>query len=99
MNGERTALELLKVCDKDIFSHLHTLLRIFITLPISNASTERTFSTLRLRRLKTWSRSQMEEERLTGLALLHIHRNIEVDPEEVIDIYSKKRKHRLDFVM
>nr|CAH7748562.1 unnamed protein product [Callosobruchus chinensis] len=41
----------------------------------------------------------MEEERLTGLASLHIHRNMEVDPEEVIDIYSKKRKHRLDFLL
>nr|CAH7734285.1 unnamed protein product [Callosobruchus chinensis] len=41
----------------------------------------------------------MEEERLTGLALLHIHRNMEVDAEEVIDIYSKKTKHRLDFVL
>nr|CAH7757463.1 unnamed protein product [Callosobruchus chinensis] len=31
MDGERTALELLNVCDKDIFPHLHTLLRVFIT--------------------------------------------------------------------
>nr|CAH7718980.1 unnamed protein product [Callosobruchus chinensis] len=70
------SLELLKVCYEDIFPHLHTILRIFITLPISNASPET------LRRLKTWLRSKMEEERLTGLAPLHIHRNIEVDPEE-----------------
>nr|CAH7727275.1 unnamed protein product [Callosobruchus chinensis] len=69
---ERTALELLKVCDKDIFPHLHTLLRIFITLPISNSSPERTFSTLR----RLWLRSKTEEERLTGVALLHIHRNM-----------------------
>nr|CAH7716378.1 unnamed protein product [Callosobruchus chinensis] len=59
MDSERTALQMLKVCDKDIFPQLHTLLRIFITLPISNASPERTFSTLR--RLKTWLRSKMEE--------------------------------------
>nr|CAH7716390.1 unnamed protein product [Callosobruchus chinensis] len=49
--------------------------------------------------MKTGLRSKMEEERLTGLALLYIHRKIEVDPEVVIDIYSKKRKHRLDFVL
>nr|CAH7750570.1 unnamed protein product [Callosobruchus chinensis] len=41
----------------------------------------------------------MKEERLTGPALLHIHSNMEVDPEEVIDIYSKKIKHRLEFVL
>nr|CAH7730733.1 unnamed protein product [Callosobruchus chinensis] len=71
MDGERTALELLKVCDKDIFPHLHTLLRIFITLLISNASPERNFSTLS--RLKTWLRSEMEEERSTGLAYPQKH--------------------------
>nr|CAH7750571.1 unnamed protein product [Callosobruchus chinensis] len=92
MDGERKALELLKVCNKDTFPHLLTLLRIFITLPISNASPERTFSTLR--RLKTWLRSKPKEERLTGPALLHIHSKM-----EVIDIYSKKRKHRLDSVL
>nr|CAH7715249.1 unnamed protein product [Callosobruchus chinensis] len=86
----------MKVCDKDIFPHLHTLLRIFITLPISNASPERTF--LNSKGLKTLLRSNMEEERSTGLPLLHIHRNMAVDPKEVIDIYSKKGKHRLDFV-
>nr|CAH7728484.1 unnamed protein product [Callosobruchus chinensis] len=43
----------------------------------------------------------MDEERLIGLALLHarIHRNMEVDSEEVIDIYSKKRKHKFDFLL
>nr|CAH7749412.1 unnamed protein product [Callosobruchus chinensis] len=97
MDGERTALELLKVCDKNIFPHLHTPLRIFITLPISNAPPERSFPMLR--RVKYWLRSKMEEERLTGLALLHIHGNMAVDPEEPIDMYSKKRKHRLDFVL
>ncbi|XP_050540280.1 uncharacterized protein LOC126904918 [Daktulosphaira vitifoliae] len=59
--------KILANCDEEIFPLINRLLTVFITLPISNASAERTFSTLR--RLKTWLRSTMSETRLTGLAL------------------------------
>ena len=36
-------------------------------------------------RLKTWMRSRMGEERLTGLALLNTHRDISIDVEKIID--------------
>jgi len=65
-----------------------------MTLPISNVSAERMFSTLE--RLKTWLRSTMSETRLTELALLTIHRDIDVDLK-VIDMFSKNRK--LDFAL
>ena len=64
-----SALELLKFCDSDIFPTLHIFLRILITLP-SSAASEKSFSTIR--RLKTWLRSVMSEDRLIGLALLNI---------------------------
>ena len=57
------------------------LLQIILTLPVSVASAERTFSTLR--RLKTWLRSGMSAERLTGLALLHTHADILVDIDKI----------------
>ncbi|MGH0134772.1 UNVERIFIED_CONTAM: hypothetical protein FKN15_005167 [Acipenser sinensis] len=46
-------------------------------MPVSTASVERSFSCLR--RLKTCLRSTMCQEKLTGLALLNIHRDMEVD--------------------
>lgn len=96
-HSESTAIELIELCDPDIYPYLHTLFRMFITLPISNASSERSFSCLR--RLKTWLRSTMGEDRLVGLALLHIHRDLLLEPGKVINRYARTRKHRLDFAL
>lgn len=43
----KTALDTLEACDGDIFPAIHALLKILSTLPVSVASAERTFSTLR----------------------------------------------------
>ena len=78
-----------EVCDKRIFPLIHTFLAILLTLPVSTASAERSFSSLR--RLKTWMRSRMGEERLTGLAMLNVHRDIYVSVDKVIDRFAKSK--------
>jgi len=60
----------------DYFPVFSLFIKILITLPISITTAERSFSSLRL--LKTWLRSRMSEERLTGIALLYIHKNINI---------------------
>ncbi|KAF0704552.1 52 kDa repressor of the inhibitor of the protein kinase-like isoform X2, partial [Aphis craccivora] len=80
-------LEVIDECSYMIYPNISSLLHILASLPISVATAERSFSTLR--RLKTWLRAKMGEERLTGMALLNIHRNIEVDVESIIDQFSK----------
>ncbi|KAE9542310.1 hypothetical protein AGLY_003437 [Aphis glycines] len=100
MNNGRipeTALEVLDVCDVDMFPAIHTLIHILATLPVSVATAESSFSTLR--RLKTWLRTRMVEDRLNGLALMHIHRNISIDIEQVIDRFAKNKNRKLDFVL
>ena len=47
-------------------------LLILITLPTTTCTVERSFSTLR--RVKTWLRSTMSNERLSGLCMLSVHR-------------------------
>ncbi|XP_063794593.1 52 kDa repressor of the inhibitor of the protein kinase-like [Pseudophryne corroboree] len=89
--------EALHNCDEDVYSLVNSLLRILLTLPISVASAERSFSSLR--RLKTWLRNHMGQERLTGLALLHTHREIAVDIDKVIDRFANNGKRRLEFVL
>ena len=91
------ALEVLDVCDVDMFPAIHTLIHILATLPVSVATAERSFSTLR--RLKTWLRTRMVEDRLNGLALMHIHRDISIDIEQVIDRFAKNKNRKLDFVL
>ncbi|CAN7938662.1 unnamed protein product [Ixodes hexagonus] len=92
-----TATESLDACDGDLYPNVRTLLQILASLPVSVASAERTFSTLR--RLKTWLRAKMTEERLTGLALLNIHRDIHVDSSRVTDRFASARKRRTDFLL
>jgi len=93
-NPPRNALEAIAVCNQQIFPTVHKLLHILATLPVTTASSERSFSTLR--RLKTYLRNTTGEERLNGLAMLQIHRDIAVDPEAVLQKLSEKSR-RLDF--
>uniref|UniRef100_G1KXM5 DUF4371 domain-containing protein n=1 Tax=Anolis carolinensis TaxID=28377 RepID=G1KXM5_ANOCA len=73
------ALEAYLVCDGQFFPNVKKLLQISATLPVSTATNERSFSTLK--RLKTYTRSAMKQERLTGLALLSVHRSLSIEPD------------------
>ncbi|XP_008178843.1 52 kDa repressor of the inhibitor of the protein kinase-like [Acyrthosiphon pisum] len=66
-----------------------------IVIPITTASAERSFSSLK--RIKTYLRSTMSQERLNGLAMLHINKDIQVKPGEVLDVFAKKHKRKLQF--
>uniref|UniRef100_A0A8C5QC55 52 kDa repressor of the inhibitor of the protein kinase n=1 Tax=Leptobrachium leishanense TaxID=445787 RepID=A0A8C5QC55_9ANUR len=82
----QTVLEVLDLCDQDLFPTIRSLLLILATLPVSVASAERSFSTLR--HVKTWVRSRMVEDRLNGLCLLYIHRDIPVNTDQVIELFT-----------
>jgi len=43
----KTSIDALALCDKKIFPNVHYLLKILCTLPVSTATPERTFSTLK----------------------------------------------------
>ena len=76
------------------FQNIKVALRIIGTLPVTSCECERSFSALR--RLKTYTRSTMVAERLNGLALLHVHKDIIVNIDKVIDLYAMKNQ-RLKF--
>ena len=57
---------------QDMLPSVHHLLRLYMTIPISSATSERTFSAMR--RLMTYLRSSMTEKRLNHCLLLHIHK-------------------------
>lgn len=92
-----TVMDLLNSCDEDLYPTITSLLKILATLPVSVASAERSFSTLR--RVKTWLRSRMTEERLSGLCLMHVHKDIHIDIGKIIDRFSKSKNRRLDFIL
>ncbi|XP_008186775.1 uncharacterized protein LOC103310386 [Acyrthosiphon pisum] len=94
-----TAISSLMVCSKDMFPIISSLLRILSTLPVSTATAERSFSTLK--RVKTWLRTTISQERLNDLCLLNVHRDLNMyDKNEIIiNNFASKNKRRLDFVL
>ena len=74
------------------YPNLTILLRILGTLSVSTAGAERSFSKLKL--IKTYLRSTMGEERLSGLALISIERGMadSLDFDNVISRFSRTKK-------
>ncbi|GBM30299.1 repressor of the inhibitor of the protein kinase [Araneus ventricosus] len=95
-NLPKTAISSLKKCDKTFFPNIYILLKLLAVVPVSVATVERSFSSLR--RLKTYLRNTTSESRLNGLALLSIHRDIKIRDEEVLDKFASVPIN-LDFVL
>ncbi|KAJ8044812.1 Zinc finger MYM-type protein 1 [Holothuria leucospilota] len=78
------------------YPNVSILYRILGTLTVSSATAERSFSKLKI--IKSYLRSTMGEERLSGLAIISIERDLatSVSFKNVIDTFSsiKKRKWR-----
>ena len=74
-----------------------TILKLILIMPAINATSERSFSALR--RVKTYLRSTMGQDRLNDLMLLHVHKDItdNLNVKEVINCYVKDLEHRLRF--
>ena len=87
----KTVSVALSECSSQTFQVLHKLLIIYLATPVGSVSCERSFSALR--RLKLWTRSSMKEERLSGLAMMLVHRGTDYIPNP-IDIYDKKANWR-----
>ena len=68
--------------DTYTFPNILTILKLLAVLPVTTCGCERSISVLR--RLKTYLKSTMVQDRLSGLALLHVHRKIELKPEDVL---------------
>lgn len=79
--------------DVDQYSNIKVLLHIGCTLPVGSAEAERSFSCFR--RLKTYVRSSMGEERMSSLALMNIFHNVEVDIDAVCKEFLGKHNRRL----
>lgn len=75
-------------------SEVITLLKLILVAPATNATSERSFSALR--RLKTYLRSTMTQERLNHCAVLHVTKE-ECDKLSMVDIareFVSAKEHR-----
>ncbi|KAF0752083.1 Dimer Tnp hAT domain-containing protein [Aphis craccivora] len=65
------------------------MLQVALTLPVSFATCEQSFSAMR--RIKTWVRTSMRQERFTNLSILHIEKGLikNIDTECILNKFSK----------
>ena len=76
LNNLREVTKIESICDalnqwstnKIMFSEIHKLIQLFLTVPATTATAERSFSTMR--RLKTYLRSTMTQKRMNHKSIL-----------------------------
>lgn len=84
----KTAVEALQECPVHMFPNITKLLVMLAVRPVSTAPSERSFSIFK--RLQTYLRNRTGKDRLVRLALVSVHRNIEINTDKVVDDFTKK---------
>jgi len=84
----------LKHAKKQVFPNIHALLTVLCVLPVTSCTSERSHSALK--RIKTGMRSTMVNSRLTGLTMMHVHRDIPIDMNAVIDEFARRHPRRME---
>jgi effector-binding domain-containing protein len=89
INDENNISHYLKDCE--FFPTIKKCIIIYMTIPPTTCTIERSFSTLR--RVKTWLRSTMTEDRLCGLSMLSLHREKIKSKDNEIKFIDKVIEH------
>lgn len=92
-NKPSSCADAIKQCDAVSFPNIFILLQIACTVPVTSCECERNASALRA--LHTYLRTSMSVNRLTALALMHIHYSHIVDLDEVVDLFAKLHPRRV----
>ena len=93
-----TAIDILNyINEMNCYPNTSIAYRILLTIPVTVASAERSFSKLKL--LKSYLRSTMLQERLNGLAMLSIEEELlsNIDYKEIIKNFALQNVRRLIF--
>ena len=77
-----------------LLSQIRRLLQLILIMPATNATSERSFSTLR--QLKNYLRTTMAQERLNHLMIMHVHkeRTDKLDLKSVLNDFVAGSEHR-----
>lgn len=90
-----TIAETLKKVDKIAFRNIYICLKILGVVPVISCECERSMSAMR--RLKTWLRSTMNQERFNALALMHINNDLQINNEDIVNDFARNKKTRMAF--
>ncbi|KAL5481387.1 hypothetical protein EMCRGX_G021530 [Ephydatia muelleri] len=89
------ALQKMSATEKELLSEVCKLARLILVMPATNASSERSFSSMR--RLKTYLRNTMCQSRLNHVMLLHIHQEKldALSMDDIAEEFIQGNDHRL----
>lgn len=80
----------------DIYSNVSIVLRILLTMPVTTASAERSFSKLKL--IKNYLRSTLSKEKVTNLTIISIESEIADHLKcYIIDTFSEIKSKKINF--
>ena len=81
----------------EVYPNIEISLRLFLTLPVTVASCERSFSKLKL--VKHYLRSSMGQERLSGLSIMSIESGIagSLHYDDVIDEFAAVKARKMHY--
>ena len=85
-------------CDlSEHLNEIHKLFLIYLCVPVTSATGERSFSTLKL--LKTYIRNSMKQDRLSDLAVLYTNTDLlnKISLEDIIDKFAREKSRRMKF--
>ena len=84
--------KVLAVTNKIVFPNLFVPFQIGVTLPVTSVVCERS--------IKNDLRSTMTSDRLNGLALMYVHRNLtkQLDLDEIVDNFAREHPRRMEFL-
>jgi hypothetical protein len=68
-----------------LYPSIDTIMCALLTMPVASATAKRSFSVLK--RLETYIRSTMRNDRLSALGLMHIHRDFAVNLDKAMDVF------------
>lgn len=78
----------------DVYPNIDIALRLYVCTPISNCTTERSFSCLK--RIKNYLKSTMGTEKLNSLAILNIEADLlsTLNCDDLIDAFAEEKSRR-----
>ena len=76
-----------------LFPNIYVILKCLLTMPVSTATAERSFSSLR--HVKSYLRNTMGDSRLSSLALLNIHKEKDISVEKVLKDFDTTGHRRI----
>lgn len=79
-----------------LFPNLSTAIRIYLTLPVTVAQGERSFSKLKL--IKNYLRSTLSQNNLTNLAIISIEHDIKIETREIVNDFAARKARKINLV-